>query len=230
MNALMAPNNILPLFFSIDPRIVEITLRSLFISGSATLIAVLWGIPIAAVLALRPFRGTPLLKTIFNSLIGVPTVALGFILFLIFSREGGPLGFLGLLYTPTVVIIGEAVLITPIIVSLATSAIETVDPEIMNLARTLGASDSQAYFAVLKEASRGISLAGLTGFNRAIGELGVVLFVGGFIRGRTELLTSGIWIELQMGNQQTSIMLTIILLALVFSISLALNLAQRRTK
>ena len=217
----------LQLSFSVDPRIIEITLRSLFVSGSAALIAALWGIPIATIIAMKDFHGKFLIKTIFNSLIGIPTVALGFLLFLTFSRESGPLGFLRLLYTPTAVIIGEAILITPIIVSLATTAIEAVDPEIANLARTLGASESQASFAVLKEALEGIFLAGIASFNRAIGELGIAQFVGGFIYGQTELLTTGIWIELQLGNPRTSIALMIILLTMVFTINLALNAIQR---
>jgi tungstate transport system permease protein len=218
------------LIFSGDPRLIEITLRSLFVSGSAALIAALWGIPIATLIAMSSFRGKFLVKTIFNSLIGIPTVALGFLLFLTFSREKGPLGFLGLLYTPTAIIIGEALLITPIIVSLAITAIEAVDPEIVNLAKTLGASESQASFAVLKEALSGILLAGVASFNRAIGELGIAQFVGGFIAGYTELLTTGIWVELQIGNIETSIALMIILLTLVFAINLALNIIQRGRK
>jgi len=215
------------LIFSGDPRLIEITIRSLFVSGSAALIAALWGIPIATLIALKNFRGKFLVKTVFNSLIGIPTVALGFLLFLTLSKEKGPLGFLGLLYTPTAIIIGEAILITPIIVSLVTTAIEAVDPEIMSLAKTLGASESQASLAVLKEALGGIFLAGIASFNRAIGELGIAQFVGGFITGVTELLTTGIWIELQNGNTEVSIALTIILLTMVFVINLALNIIQR---
>jgi len=220
----------LQLIFSGDPRILEITLRSLFVSGSATVIAALWGIPIATILGLKNFRGRFLVKTIFNSLIGIPTVALGFFLFLIFSREKGPLGFLGLLYTPTAIIVGEAILVAPIIVSLAASAIEAVDPEIANLAKTLGASEAQASFAVLREALDGIFLAGIASFNRAIGELGVAVFVGGFIAGVTELLTTGIKLEIDSNNIDVAIALAIILLTLVFGINLALNLIQRRKK
>jgi len=218
----------LQLLFSVNPRIIEITLRSLFVSGSAAIIAALWGIPLATLIAMRDFRGKFLVRTVFNSLIGMPTVALGFLLFLAFSRETGPLGFLRLLYTPTAIIIGEAILITPIIVSLAITAIEAVDPEIADLAKTLGASESQASFAVLREALGGILLAGVSSFNRAIGELGIAQFVGGFIFGQTELLTTGIWVELQIGNPETSIALTVILLTLVFAINLLLNLVRRR--
>ena len=220
----------LQLIFSGNPKLIEMTLRSLFVSGSATIIATLWGIPIAMGLGLRNFHGRTLIKTIFTTLIGMPTVALGFFLFLIFSRENGPLGFLGLLYTPTAIIIGEAILVTPIVVSLATTAIEAVDPEIMSLARTLGASDAQAAFAVLKEASNGIFLAGVASFNRAIGELGVAMFVGGFIAGSTELLTTGIKVELDKNNIDVAIGLALILLALVFGITLAINVIQRRRK
>jgi tungstate transport system permease protein len=220
----------LQLIFSGNPKLIEMTLRSLFVSGSATIIATLWGIPIAMGLGLRNFHGRTLIKTIFTTLIGMPTVALGFLLFLIFSRENGPLGFLGLLYTPTAIIIGEAILVTPIVVSLATTAIEAVDPEIMSLARTLGASDAQAAFAVLKEASNGIFLAGVASFNRAIGELGVAMFVGGFIAGSTELLTTGIKVELDKNNIDVAIGLALILLALVFGITLAINVIQRRRK
>jgi len=220
----------LQLLFSVSPRIIEITLRSLFVSGSAAVIAALWGIPLATLIAMKNFPGKFLIRTVFNSLIGIPTVALGFLLFLAFSRETGPLGFLQLLYTPTAIIIGEAILITPIIVSLGISAIEAVDPEIANLARTLGASESQASLAVLKEALSGILLAGVASFNRAIGELGIAQFVGGFIFGQTELLTTGIWVELQIGNPGMSIALMVILLTLVLAINLVLNLVQRRRR
>jgi len=115
-------------------------------------------------------------------------------------------------------------------VSLVISAIEAVDPEIVNLARTLGASESQASLAVMKEALSGILLAGVASFNRAVGELGIAQFVGGFIFGQTELLTTGIWVELQIGNPGTSIVLMIILLTLVFAINLVLNLVQRRRR
>jgi len=215
------------LIFSGDPRVYDITLRSLYVSGAATLIAILWGVPIAMLLALRNFRGKLLVKGVFSTLIGVPTVALGLILYLVFSK-GGPLGFLSLLYTPTAIIIGEAVLVTPIVVSFATTAIEAVDREIMNLAKTLGASESQASIAVLKEALNGVFLAGIASFNRAIAELGVALLVGGGIVGWTEVLTTGIELETARGNIEIAIALGIILLAIVFGINLALSIIQRR--
>lgn len=217
------------LIFSGNPTVYEITLRSLFISSTSTVISALWGIPIAAFLGLKNFRGKFLVKGLFNALIGIPTVALGLILYLIFSKAG-PLGFMHILYKPPAVIIGQAILITPIIVSFATTAIEAVDPEIMELAKTLGASEAQASFAVLKEALNGVFLAGIASFNRAIAELGIALMVGGNIAGLTRVLTTTISQETAEGNIELSIALAIILLALVFGINLTLNIIQRRRK
>lgn len=217
------------LIFSGNSTVLEITLRSLFVSGTATVIAALWGIQIAMVLGLKSFRLKFLIKGLFNALLGIPTVALGLILYLIFS-ETGPLGFLDILYFPTAIIVGQAILITPIVVSFATNAIEAVNPEIMDLAKTLGASESQASFAVLKEALNGILLAITASFNRAISELGVALMVGGNIAGWTSVLTTTISNETAMGNIALSIALAIILLALVFGINLTINIFQRRRK
>ncbi len=217
------------LIISGDPTLYEITLRSLFVSGTATLISIVWGIPIAVFLGLRDFRGKFLVKGFFSALIGIPTVALGLILYLIFSRVG-PLGFLHMLYFPTSIIIGQAILVTPIIVSLATTAIEAIDPEIMDLAKTLGASETQAALAVLKEALNGIFLAGIASFNRAIAELGIALMVGGNIAGLTNVLTTTISNETAKGNIALSIALAVVLIVLVFGINLTLNIIQRRKK
>ncbi|MCP8316048.1 MAG: ABC transporter permease, partial [archaeon] len=115
----------LKLIFSGDPTIVEITTRSILISGTATFLSALWGVPIGMILGLKKFRGKTVLKSLFNALLGIPTVALGLILYLFFSRSG-PLGFLQILYTPVGIVIGQAILITPITVSFVTSAIESV--------------------------------------------------------------------------------------------------------
>ncbi|MEM3536592.1 MAG: ABC transporter permease [Candidatus Bathyarchaeia archaeon] len=207
-----------------DQNVYQTTLLSLFISGTATLLAALWGTPIAMILGLKNFRGKSLVKSFFNALIGMPTVALGLILYFIFSSKGGPLGFLRLLYTPTAVIIGEAVLITPIIVTLATTAIEAIDPEIANLAKTLGANDAQVSVAVLKEASNGIFSAILTSFNRAIAELGVALMVGGNI-----VLTTQIASQINY-DLTISVALTIILLLVVFLTNTLVYLIRRKKK
>lgn len=217
------------LIFSGDPTVYGIVFRSLFFSGTAIIIAALWGTPIAIVLGLKSFPGKSIIKGIFTSLIGIPTTALGLVLFLIFSKAG-PLGFLGLLYTPAAIIFGEAILITPIVVSIATTAIEAVDPEMINLARTLGASESQASMAVVKEALSGVILSNTASFNRAIAELGVALLVGGNIAGLTDVLTTAISRYTQTGDLDLAIALGIILLAIVFGINLAIVAIQRFRK
>jgi len=216
----------LQLIFSGDPTVYGIVFRSIFFSGTAMILATLWGLPIAMLLGLKDFRGRSIIKGFFNTMIGMPTVALGLILFLIFSRAG-PLGFLGILYTPAAIILGQAVLVTPIIVSIATEAIEAVDPDIMNLAKTLGASESQASFAVLKEALNGVLLSNTASFNRAIAELGVVLLVGGNIAGATDVLTTSISRYTNTHDLGLAIALAIILLAIVFGINLAVILIRK---
>jgi tungstate transport system permease protein len=199
-----------------------IVYRSLLFSGTAVILAILWGTPLSMLIAMKDFRGKTVIKTALNTLIGLPTVVLGLILFLIFSR-GGPLGFLGLLYTPGAIIIGQAILVTPILVSIGVSAIESVDPEIMNLAQTLGASESKAQVAVLKEAINGIVLSNIASFNRAIGELGVVLLVGGNIEGggnKTSVMTSAISRYTQINEIGLAIALGIILVIILFAINI----------
>ena len=205
-----------------NPELYGIVSRSLFFSGTAVILAILWGTPIAMLLALNEFRGKTIIKTIINTLIGLPTVVLGLILFLVFSR-GGPLGFLGLLYTPGAIILGQALLVTPILVSIGVSAIESVDPEIMSLSKTLGASESQAQVAVLREALNGVILSDIASFNRAIGELGVVLLVGGNIAGggnRTDVLTTAISRDTQLGDIGLAVALGILLVVILFTINI----------
>ena len=216
----------LQLIFTGDPMLYGIVSRTLLFSGIAVVLATLWGTPIAMLLGLKNFRGKTIIKTFFNSLIGIPTVVLGLVLYLVFSN-GGPLGFLGLLYTPGAIILGEAVLITPILVSIMTSAIEAVDPEIMNLAKTLGASESQASIAVLKDAVNGVLLSNIASFNRAIAELGVALLVGGNIAGLTDVLTTAISRYTQRGELDLAIALGIILMVIVFLINIIIVTARK---
>lgn len=209
-----------------DPTIYGIVYRSILFSGAAIVLAALWGTPVAMLLSLKNFRGKTIIKGFFNSLIGIPTVILGLVLFLIFSN-GGPLGFLGLLYTPAAIIIGEAILVTPVLISIMVNAIEAVDPDIFALAKTLGASESQAVLAVLKEALNGVLLSNLASFNRAIAELGVALLVGGNIAGLTDVLTTAISRYTARGELDFAIALGIILMVLVFLINMAVILARK---
>lgn len=219
----------LRLIFSGDREILGITLRSIYISGTATALAILWSIPIAVALGLSDFAGKGFVKSLFNALIGIPTVSLGLILYLLFSSSG-PFGSFNLFLNPLGVSIGQAVLITPIIISFIWSAVEAVDPSVKDLAKTLGASEAEASFAVLKESTSGVALAVVAGFNRAIAELGVVLMIGQNLRGRTRVLTTAIALETTRGNIALSVALAMILLSIVLSISLLAKLLQRRLK
>jgi tungstate transport system permease protein len=214
------------LIFSGDPTVYGIVFRSLFFSGVAAILAVLWATPIAMLLGLKDFRGKTIIKGLFTTLIGLPTVALGLFLWLILKKPEGPLGFLGLLYSPGAIILGEALLVTPLIVSIATNAIEAVDPEMINLAKTLGASESQASIAVLKEALNGIIFSDVAGFNRAIAELGVALMVGGNLAGLTDVLTTEISTLNARADFSLAIALAIILLGIVFGINLIIVVAR----
>ncbi len=164
----------------------------------------------------------------FNALIGIPTVALGLLLYLLLSRSG-PLGYFQLLYTPYGIMIGQSILVTPIVVSFSTSALESVDPELRSLARTLGASKLQTDSVVMREAFWGVVLAIMAAFNRAFAELGVAMMLGGNIRNVTRVLTTAIALETARGDIGLSIALTIILLAIAMSLSVLINLARKST-
>lgn len=217
------------LIISGNPTVLEVTLRSIYVSGTATLLAVLWSLPIATFIGLKEFRGKRFVKGVFNALLGLPTVALGLLLYLLLSKSG-PLGALGLLFSPIGIILGQAILVTPIIVSLIINAVESVEPEIKDLARTLGASETEVSFTVLHESRKGVILAFVASFNRAIAELGVALMLGGNIVGYTRVLTTAIALETQAGEIEQSIALTIILLSIVFTVSFISHVLQRQRK
>jgi tungstate transport system permease protein len=178
---------------------------------------------------LRNFPGKRALKGLFNALIGVPTVTLGLYLYLLLSRSG-PFGYFQLLYTPFAIIIGQCILVTPIVVSFGTSAVESVDPDLRALAKTLGASGIQTDILILREGFWGVALAILAAFNRAFAELGVAMMLGGNIRNVTRVLTTAIALQTAMGEIALSIALSIILLGIVLSLSLVLSLARRTSR
>jgi tungstate transport system permease protein len=208
-------------------EIIEITLRSLGVSGTATLLSAVWSLPIGLTIGIKDFHGKRLVKGVFNAFLGMPTVVLGLVLFLLI-RHAGPFGFLNLLFTPFAIIVGQALLITPIMISFTTSAVESIDPDIRDLAKTLGATEIQASLAVLKEAAGGALLAFIASFNRAIAEMGVAYMVGGSIPGSTMVLTTAIALQRDMANIELGLTLAAILLSIVFAINLTVNLIQKR--
>jgi tungstate transport system permease protein len=211
-----------------DPELVDITLRSFQVSFQALLMASIVGIPLGTLIGLKKFWGRKFVKTIFSTLIGIPTVALGLILYLFLSRSG-PLGFLQLLYTVQGISLGQALLILPIIVSFTTSAIEAQDTRLRDLARTLGASELDTVLTVLQESSNGIILAVVAGFNRAFAELGLAMMLGANIRYLTRVLTTTIALQSAMGEITLSIALSIILITVVFTLNALVIILRRGT-
>jgi tungstate transport system permease protein len=202
-----------------DPELVEITLRTLQVSFYAILLASIIGIPLGVAIGMKEFRGKRIIKTIFTTLIGMPTVSLGLILFLLLVRNG-PFGYFELLYTVQGISIGEALLVIPIVVSFTASAIESRDIRLKDLARTLGASEMDTSLVVLRESSEAIVLAVVASFNRAFAELGIAMMIGGNIRGLTRVLTTSISLQTAMGEIPLSIALSIILMAVVFTLNI----------
>ena len=214
---------------SLETEILEITLRALSISGLAALLAAGVGLPVGVVLGMYKFKGRDAITGVFRALMSMPTVALGLLLYLVFSRAG-PLGFLELLYTPTALVFGQAILVTPFMISITSETIASIDPSIRDLSRTLGADEKSAAVSVLRESLGGVVLAISASFSRAISELGVALMVGGNIQGLTRVLTTSIALETTRGEIALGIGLTIILLTLMIIFNLMLNQAEKRVR
>jgi tungstate transport system permease protein len=214
------------LIISGDPEVYATVYRSLYVSGLGTLLACLWSIPIAMVLGLHSFRGKWLIKGIFSSLIGVPTVALGLILYLFMSRQG-LFGSLHLLYTLNAIAIGQSLLVTPLIVSFTSSALGAADVQLRDLAKTLGASNLRTNLVIIRETVWSMVLAITAAFNRGFGELGVAMMIGGNLFQETRVLTTSIALETNLGQFDVAMAYAIILMVIVFTITLTLNLVER---
>lgn len=206
-------------------EILDITLRSFFVSSSATLIALLWSIPTSIKIASLRSRWRDPIMGFFNALIGFPAVLVGLLLYLLFSRTG-PLGMLNLLYTPQIIIIGQAILITPLLISLMYEVFTKALSDYWELAISLGASRFQAYRLVIREVLGDIVVAALIAFARAIGELGVALLAGGNIKGFTRVLTTAIALEVEKGEFNEALMLGLILLAILLVIVLTARIIR----
>jgi len=214
------------LILSGDPELVDITVRSFQVSFQALLMASIVGLPLGTLIGLKNFPGRKLIKTLFSTLIGMPTVALALILYLFLSKSG-PLGALQLLYTIQGISLGQALLILPIIVSFSASAIEAQDTRLRDLARTLGASELDTVLTVLQESSNGIILALVAAFNRAFAELGLAMMLGANIRYLTRVLTTTIALQSAMGDITLSLALSIILISVVFTLNALVTILRR---
>jgi tungstate transport system permease protein len=171
--------------------------------------------------------GRNLAISITNTLMGLPPVVVGLIVYLLLSRRG-PLGFLGLLYSPTAMIVAQTILAAPIVTALCHSAIVNVDPLIRQAARTLGATARQETIALIREARYGILSAVIAAFGRVMAEVGSILIVGGNIAGYTRVMTTTIALETDKGNFELALALGVILLSISFVINAAMHAVQRR--
>jgi tungstate transport system permease protein len=205
-------------------ELVDITLRSLYVSGVATLLAFSWSIFIAYFLASR--ERVEIISSIIESLVGMPTVVLGLLLYFLFSRSG-PLGVLNLLYTPSAIIIGESILVTPIIVSASFRVLRAALQTYGEFALSIGATRIQTMCLVFRESYPGIIAAIIMAFSRAIGELGVAFMVGGNIKGYTRVLTTAIALGVSKGEFESSILLGLILLSIMIITSISLKIISR---
>jgi len=217
----------LQLIVTLNPEVLQITGLTLAISFSSTIIATLICLPLGSLINFNSFHGKRTLINFIQTFYSVPTVAVGLLVFLIFSRAG-PLGFLELLFTPTIMVIGQVILISPIILGLTVSALSGVDKIAYETAVAMGASQFQAATTVIVEARFAIYSTVILGFGRAISEVGLALMVGGNIRGYTRVMTTAISLETSKGDIVLSIALGIILISLALIINFSLNRLQQR--
>jgi len=215
------------LIITLDPEVMAIAGRSLRISATSSVIAALICLPLASLIQFNRFPGKRLLINVIQTLFSIPTVAVGLFVFVLFSRAG-PIGGLNLIFTPSLMIIGQVILITPVILGLTISALSSVDKAIADTATSLGASGFQMAIITLKEARYAVMAGLIMGFGRAISEVGLSLMVGGNIRGFTRTITTAISLETSKGDLELSIALGIILIFIALAINLALNRIQQR--
>lgn len=210
----------LKLVFTLDPDLSEIVLLSLRVSLSAVLIAGVIGLPVGAAVALLRFPGRHAVTVLLNAMMGLPPVVVGLVVYLFLSRSG-PLGVLGLLFTPTAMIIAQVVLVTPIVAALARQVVEDLWIEYEEQLRSLGVTPGRAIGTLLWDGRFSLVTAMLAGFGRATAEVGAVMIVGGNIDHVTRVMTTAITLETSKGDLALALGLGLILITL----SLAINAA-----
>jgi tungstate transport system permease protein len=201
-----------------DARLAGIVLLSLRVSLAATLIACIVGMPIGALLAVGRFPGRRALIVIFNGLMGLPPVVVGLLVYLLLSRAG-PLGSLGLLFSPGAMIIAQAILVTPIVAALTRQVVADAWTEYREQLRSLGAGRRRAAATLLWDGRFSLSTTALAGFGRAIAEVGAVMIVGGNIDGVTRVMTTTIALETSKGDLPLALALGVILISVVLAIN-----------
>ena len=228
---LEALNAALALLVGLDSKLVEIVLLSLRVSLSAVAIAALLGLPLGAAIAVGRFRGRQAVIVVLNALMGLPPVVVGLLVYLLLSRAG-PLGALGILFTPSAMVFAQSILILPIVAALSRQAIEDAWREYEEQLRSLGAGRISAALTLLWDTRFSLLTTILAGFGRAAAEVGAVMIVGGNIDGVTRVMTTTIALETSKGDLPLALGLGMILIAIVIAVNAAAyltkELAQRR--
>jgi len=218
----------LRLIIAADPDVVAAVWASLRFSFLSTVLASVLGIPAGVFLATVEFRGRQLVVTLLNTLLALPTVVVGLFVYALVFRQG-PLGGLGMLFTPAAIVLGQTVLILPIVTALSRTSVAAVDPIYRATALTLGAGRWQTMWAILREARSGVLAACATAYGRVIGEVGVSMMLGGNIAGFTRTITTVIALETKKGEFALALALGIILLILAFAVNAGVRLLGRDT-
>jgi tungstate transport system permease protein len=215
------------LILNLDQELLKIIFLSLKVSGFALVISTVIGLSLSTLLSFKkiPLRG--IIISLMNTFMGLPPVVVGLFVYLILSRSG-PLGFMGLLYTPSAMVTAQTILAFPIVASLCHSAIISVDPIIKQSSMTLGATPMQMTVTIMREARYGIMSGIIAALGRVMAEVGAILIVGGNIAGYTRVMTTTIALETDKGNFELALALGIILLTLSLIINIILYRIQRR--
>ena len=210
------------LVFPLDPELVEIAGRSLQVTVSALVVACLIALPLAALVAVKRFRARRLVIAVLNALMGLPPVVVGLIVYVVLSRSG-PLGVLGLLFTPTAMIIAQVIIIVPLIASIAHQSIRELWQEYHDLLISMNVTQGQKIRTLLWDSRRALLTAALAGFGRAIGEVGAIMIVGGNIDHATRVLTTAIALETGKGEFALALALGFVLIGLAVAVNLAIH-------
>jgi len=214
------------LLISLDPAVLEVTLLTFKVSGSATLISVLIGVPLGWLLALKRFPGRNFLVSLANFGMGLPPVVVG-LWVSIFLWRSGPFGAFNIIYTPYAIVIAQAVIASPIVTSFTLAAIQQIHPRIRLQLKALGANQIQMLWSLVREARLGLLAAVMAGFGGVISEVGAAQMVGGNITGQTRVLTTATVLEVNKGNFDVAIAISIILLLLAYGVTAFLTTVQQ---
>ncbi len=219
----------LTLLFSFDPEVMAITWLSLKVSGTATLISLFIGIGVGTAVALASFPGRQIVVSIINTGMALPPVVVGLFV-TIFLWRNGPFGYLEILYTPTAIIIAQAIIATPIVMGITLAAMQQLPRKLRLQILALGATRFQMVWLLIKEAKLSLMAAVMAGFGGVISEVGASIMVGGNIKGYTRVLTTATVMETSKGNFDLAIALGVILLLFAFAINLVLTRIQQRER